>query len=65
MIEEDYKALLDQLAKMKSVCDKLKQNNLRRDLDQLQSSLAKYENNTRGERVSVSVSVSVLSPSCQ
>ena len=49
MIEEEYKALLEQLAKMKSVCDKLKQNNLRRDLDQLQSSLARYENNTRGE----------------
>ena len=48
MIEEEYKALLEQLAKMKSVCDKLKQNNLRRDLDHLQSSLAKYENNTRG-----------------
>ena len=55
MIEEDYKALLDQLAKMKSVCDKLKQNNLRRDLDQLQSSLARYENNSRGERVPVPV----------
>ena len=51
MIEEEYKALLEQLAKMKSVCDKLKQNNLRRDLDQLQSSLARYENNSRGERV--------------
>ena len=48
MIEEEYKALLEQLAKMKSVCDKLKQNNLRRDLDHLQTSLAKYDNNTRG-----------------
>ena len=45
---EEYKALLDQLANMKAVCDKLKQNNLRRDLDQLQTSLSKYENNTRG-----------------
>ena len=55
MIEEEYKALLEQLAKMKSVCDKLKQNNLRRDLDQLQSSLARYENNSRGERAPVPV----------
>ena len=48
LIAEEYKALLDQLAKMKASCDKLKQNNLRRDLDQLQSSLSKYEKNTRG-----------------
>lgn len=45
---EEYKALLEQLAKMKAVCDRLKHNNLRRDLDLLQSSLAKYERNTRG-----------------
>ena len=48
IIGEEYQALLDQLATMKTLCDKLKQNNLRRDLDNLQSSLSKYERNTRG-----------------
>ena len=50
-ILEEYKALLEQLAKMKTVCDRLKQNNLRRDLDLLQSSLAKYERSTRGRNM--------------
>ena len=48
IIGEEYQALLDQLATMRTLCDKLKQNNLRRDLDNLQSSLSKYERNTRG-----------------
>lgn len=46
---EEYRGLLDQLATMRSLCDKLKQNNLRRDLDQLQASLHKYERATAGE----------------
>ena len=46
---EEYRALLDQLATMRLLCDKLKQNNLRRDLDHLQTSLSKYERSSRGE----------------
>ena len=46
---EEYRGLLDQLATMRSLCDKLKQNNLRRDLDSLQASLHKYERATPGE----------------
>ena len=49
MVGDEYRGLLEQLATMRSLCDKLKQNNLRRDLDQLQSSLHKYERATAGE----------------
>jgi len=46
VVGEEYRGLLDQLATMRSLCDTLKQNNLRRDLDQLQASLHKYERAT-------------------
>ena len=48
VVGDEYQGLLEQLATMRVLCDKLKQNNLRRDLDQLQSSLYKYERNARG-----------------
>ena len=49
VVGDEYRGLLEQLATMRSLCDKLKQNNLRRDLDQLQASLYKHERATAGE----------------
>ena len=48
VVGSEYRALLDQLATMRQLCDKLKHNNLRRDLDTLQSSLNKYERTSKG-----------------
>ena len=47
-VGSEYRALLAQLATMRQLCDKLKHNNLRRDLDTLQSSLNKYERTSKG-----------------
>ena len=48
VVGSEYRALLAQLATMRQLCDKLKHNNLRRDLDTLQSSLNKYERTSKG-----------------
>ena len=41
---EEYLGLQEQLKKMKEVCDKLKQTNLRNDLEELQHTMRKFEN---------------------
>ena len=40
---EEYVALQEQLRKMKEMCDKLKQTNLRSDLEKLQFTMRKFE----------------------
>ena len=50
VVGDEYRGLLEQLSTMRTLCDNLKQNNLRRDLDQLQASLHKHERATAGEQ---------------
>jgi len=49
---EEYLGLQEQLKKMKEVCDKLKQTNLRNDLDDLQYTMRKFENSSVAHNVS-------------
>lgn len=48
---EEYRLLQEQLRRMKEVCDRLKQTNLRQDLEQLQSSMARYERTNMTQNV--------------
>ena len=43
---EEYLGLQEQLKKMKEVCDKLKQTNLRHDMEELQHTMKKFENSS-------------------
>ena len=48
---EEYLGLQEQLKKMKEVCDKLKQTNLRNDLEELQYTMRKFENSSVAHNV--------------
>ena len=48
---EEYLGLQEQLKKMKEVCDKLKQTNLRNDLEDLQFTMRKFENSSVAHNV--------------